>query len=109
MLAELALIGDLSTLKENHAGWHQEMLLSQDKGREAKWSTSIAVGGERFVTKVKELLGVRAAGRRIANISNSAELRKPSLPFSYSFIQEKDRLRGENIHFLRVYPDNTDS
>lgn len=66
-LAELALVGDLKSLAESHSSWLHEMLPSPGKSREEKWSTSIAVGGENFVGRIKELFGTKATGRRIVN------------------------------------------
>jgi putative transposase len=45
-LVELAMVDDLKELKDGYAGWLPEMLLTRGKGREDKWSTSIAVGSE---------------------------------------------------------------
>lgn len=106
-LAELAMLKDLSSLKEVHAGWLHEMLPSQSKAREDKWSTSIAVGGEKFVAKIKQLLDVRAMGRRVVNINGGCELREPSLSYICNFMPENDRLRVENMHYWNIYSDNT--
>jgi putative transposase len=106
-LAELAMLGDVNSLKESHTGWLLEMLSSQGNGREEKWSSSVAVGGEKFVSKIKQLLGVRATGRRIVNISGGCELREPSSPYNGVFIPENVPLRFENMYYWDIYPDNT--
>lgn len=59
-LTELASVDDPNSLGENHMGWLHDLLPSEGKKREEKWSTSVAVGGEKFVTRFKELLGARA-------------------------------------------------
>ena len=85
------------------------MLPGRDNSREDKWTASIAVGGEMFVSKIKELLGVRAIGRRIVNMSGSVELREPFSPYRDNFMPENDRLRAKNMLYWNIYPDNTDS
>ena len=107
-LSELAMLGDLKALKESHAGWLHEMLPPQGKGREDKWSTSVAVGREEFVAKIKQLLGVRATGRKIVNISGASELREPSSPYHGDFMPENVGLSDENMHYLDIYHDNSD-
>lgn len=94
-LAELAMLGDLDSLKESHAGWLQEKLPAHGKGREDQWSTSIAVGGEYFVTGIKQLLGIRAAGRKIVNGSGASELREPFAPYNGDLMPENDRISAK--------------
>jgi hypothetical protein len=43
----------------------QEYLRGSEKGRNGKWTESIAVGSRPFAEKVKALLGIRAKGRAI--------------------------------------------
>jgi hypothetical protein len=108
-LAELAMLKDLASLKESHTGWIQEMLPSKSKGREDKWSASIAVGSEKFVSKVKELLGVKVKERRIAHSRGASELREPASSYSNDFVAENASLRAENTRYWHIYPDNTTS
>jgi REP element-mobilizing transposase RayT len=107
-LAELALLGELNSLKENHTGWLHEMLPAQGKGREDKWSTSIAVGGDKFVSKIKQVLGGKAAGRKVLSENGTSELREPHSSYNADFMPESASLRGENMHYWEIYPDNTD-
>ena len=106
-LSELALVGGRNSLRESHAGWLHEMLPVQGKGREEKWSTSIAAGGENFVTRIKELLGAKATGRRIINGSYASVLREPSSSYNGDFMPENAILRAKNMHYWRIYPDDT--
>jgi len=106
-LAELASIGDLNSLKDSHMGWLYEMQPLLGIKREEKWSTSIAVGGEKFVTKIKQLLGVRATGRRLVNMNGSSELREPLSSYSGNFGPENDRLNAKNMHYWDINHDNT--
>jgi len=105
-LAELSMLKDLASLNDSHTGWIQEMLPSKSKGREDKWSASIAVGGEKFVSKIKELLGVKATGRRIVHSRGASELREPASSYSNDFVPENACLRAENMRYWRIYSDN---
>ena len=43
----------------------REMRTGMYGRRESKWTASVAVGNKKFVGKVRENLGIRAAGRDI--------------------------------------------
>ena len=103
------MLKDVFYLKESHTNWIQEMLPSKDKGREDKWSTSIAVGGEKFVSTIKGLLGMKATGRRVVHGSGACELREPAPAYSNDFMPENAPLKAENMHCWRIYHDNTTS
>ncbi len=103
------MLYDLASLNEIHTDWIDEMLPSQSREREDKWSASIAVSGDKFVSRIKKLLGMKATGRRVVGRDGISELREPSVPYSVNFVAEKDRLRGENMHNWNIYPDNAES
>lgn len=105
-LAELAMVGNLNDLGKNHAGWLNEMLPSQAKGREEQWTSSIAVGGKNFVAKIKELLGAKATRRRVVNGRCASELREPASSYSNDFMPENGLLRTENMQYWRIYQNN---
>lgn len=107
-LAELAGGCDQNSLKEIHAGWLHDMLPDLGKNCEGKWSTSIAVGGEKFVSTIKELLGARATGRKVVKAGVTCELREPSLAYEVNYLPENDRLSVGNTYYWDIYPDNTD-
>jgi len=87
-LAELTMLEDREILKESHAGWLHDAVQNQVKGREDKWSSSIVVGGEKFVDKIKQLLGVNATGRRVVSKYGTSELREPSSHYQDDFTSE---------------------
>ncbi len=55
--------------------------------RQPGWTESVAVGCKDFVEKVKEMLGGRACGRRIHEVSNtgSCALKEPVLVYNDVF------------------------
>ena len=103
----MSLIQD--SLSGSHRGWLQELLPDQGKERDGKWSTSVAVGVEKFVTKVKELLGLKAAGRRIVNGRNVNELREPIASYNGDLEPEMAGLSAGNMHYWDIYNDHTDN
>jgi len=69
----------------------------------------VAVGGEKFVTKVKELLGLKAAGRRIVNGGAVSELREPISSYNGDFEPGMAVLSAINTHFWDINNDITDN
>jgi putative transposase len=55
-----------------------------NRGKENKWTQSIAVGSKAFVEKIKESLGFRAKGRKIICADDTFELREGLKPYGKS-------------------------
>jgi putative transposase len=68
-------------LQQAHYKWVDSAIQADNKGREAKWTQSIAVGGESFVEIIKEKMGFRARGRKIRLTADSFELRETLEPY----------------------------
>ena len=68
-------------LKQAHFKWVDSAIQAEDYSREAKWTQSIAVGGESFIEKIKEALGFRARGRKIRRAGESFEFRETLQPY----------------------------
>jgi putative transposase len=66
MLLKLLGISNHQLLKSAYDSWIREKLSRGKIDREAKWTESIAVGGERFVVEVKERLGARGMSREVS-------------------------------------------
>ncbi len=67
-----------------YRGWIDESLKEGSHFRDEKWTESIAVGSESFVTATKEKLGFKAKGREVIGGDGSYELRES--PASYKGI-----------------------
>jgi len=76
-LMELLGISTIDELLRLRKDWVDEAIARREKGRESKWTESVAVGSRGFVDDVKRKLGVRVKGRRIAGIDDEAALREP--------------------------------
>lgn len=93
---------DLAThgqLQEAHAHWIEEMLKCGKPSREDKWSSSIGVGSQEFVQKVKKELGVRALGRKEVGEGGDFELREPALDYISPFGLENEDIALDNAIF----------
>ena len=49
-------------LKDAHYKWVDSAMQTDNRGKENKWTQSIAVGSKPFIEKMKEALGFRATG-----------------------------------------------
>jgi len=73
--------------------------------REGKWSEAIAVGNKRFVETTKDLLGIKAKGRRVMGEEGSYEVREPPAAYGRDFGPKNSSLSLNNTYFWNVYPD----
>jgi putative transposase len=64
-LVNLLGIKDEVQLLESHRQWVEEILFSGTNKREARWTVSIAVGDQEFVSATKTKLGAKAVGRKV--------------------------------------------
>jgi putative transposase len=80
-LMELLGFETYEQLKQAHFKWVNSAIQAKNKGRQAKWTQSVAVGGESFIEKIKEALGFRASGRKIRRAGDSFELRETQQPY----------------------------
>ena len=68
-------------LKDAHYKWVNSEIGANNRGKETKWTQSIAVGSKPFVEKVKESLGFRAKGRKVIQDDETFELREVLTPY----------------------------
>ena len=68
-------------LKDAHYKWVNSVMQTDNRGKENKWTQSIAVGGKTFIEKMKEALGFRAKGRKIICADDTFELREVLAPY----------------------------
>jgi putative transposase len=54
---------------------------TDNRGKENKWTQSIAVGSKTFIEKMQEALGFRAKGRKIICADDTFELREVLMPY----------------------------
>jgi hypothetical protein len=60
-------------------------------------------GSEKFVDKTKQVLGIRAKGRKVAEAGPVYPLREPRVSYLTDFELENDAIGAENTYFWSVY------
>jgi putative transposase len=106
-LLDLLGISSHEQLKETHARWVEEMLRPGGNSREDKWSSSVGVGSEEFVKKLKEELGARVKGRKMVSDPGGFVLREPPASYISLFGAEKEDIGVDNAVFWDNYPEIT--
>jgi putative transposase len=102
ILMELLNIKNMEELKQSYRGWVEEELVKEDRGRQPRWTESVAVGSERFVENTKEKLGTRAMGRQIIGRNGSYDLREIKTPYDVDFRPKNIDLSAENTYYWDV-------
>ena len=95
VLADAAGVGGRDALAAAHREWVEAVLIAQRQQREDMWSKSVAVGSAEFVRKTKELLGLRARGRKIAMKGDAFMLREAEEPYGADYAPENRPIGGE--------------
>jgi REP element-mobilizing transposase RayT len=100
VLSRLAGFDDFLSFQNSHRQWINSALEQKaDLSRDTKWSRSIAVGGESFVTVVKRKMGALSVGRRVHQSKDGFELRETIDPYEAHFKAEKCDIDANNTWF----------
>jgi len=75
-LMDLLGFENYDALKDAHYKWVNSANQMDNRGKENKWTQSIAVGSKTFIEQMKEALGFRARGRKIICADDIFELRE---------------------------------
>jgi len=105
-LMELLGMSESDELSMSHRSWVEEALKSKERGREKRWSESVAVGNLSFVEQVRTDLRARGFGRRIISSAEGHELKEAQLPYRNHFEGEMRALSCQNTLPWRVYDVN---
>ncbi|KKL95503.1 hypothetical protein LCGC14_1853970, partial [marine sediment metagenome] len=101
-LMDLLHISTVDDLRNSHKKWVEEILKTQNYVRESKWSQSIAVGSKSFVESIKEKLGIRAKGRKVADSKDLYHLREVQAAYNSNFTPENGVLSAKNTYLWSV-------
>jgi putative transposase len=97
-LGELLNIKAMDDLAAAYRGWIEDVLVRGDRGRDRRWTESVAVGSETFVKATKDKLGHAGNGRRVIGAEGSYELRESPAPYRTNLGHENDGLRLQNVY-----------
>ena len=98
-LRELLNFTRVNELADAYRGWVEQSLHADDHHREGKWTESVAVGSEGFVTVIKERLAIKVKGREVIGKNGSYELRETRVPYGATLTPKNDLLRLQNTCF----------
>jgi putative transposase len=98
-LRDLLNFRSMDDLAEAYRGWVEGSVQEASHFRDEKWTESIAVGSETFVTMTKEKLGYKVKGREVIGGNGSYQLREPPAAYKGILGYENGGLRLENIYF----------
>jgi putative transposase len=98
-LKEILNFKTIEELAEAYRGWVDDTLIKGNHQRDGKWTESIAVGSELFVSTTKDKLGIKAKGRDVFGTDGSYELREDPGHYKQLFEHEKVDLSPENAHY----------
>jgi putative transposase len=102
-LKDLLNFNEMDELAESYRGWIEEALKKVSHRRDGKWTESVAVGSESFVTATKERLGFRARGRAASEKDGVFELREPVVAYNSIFGHENAVLRSQNGYLWKAF------
>ena len=99
-LIRLAGFDDLMLFQNAHRQWVNTALKQKTNlSRDTKWTQSIAVGGETFLTGVKRKMQALSVGRRVRPSKDGFELRETIDPYNAHFDAEKCDIDANNTWF----------
>lgn len=101
-LMSLLAIDSEEVLRAYHRQWVDEVMKTRVKGRDSKWTESVAVGDEEFVQDVQRRLGARVKGRSVTQDKDGFKLMESQASYGDFFRPEKGVLRLENRYFWDV-------
>jgi putative transposase len=96
-LSRLAGFDDFQRFQTKHLQWINAAIEQKtDLSRDTKWTRSIAVGGDSFVTAVKRKMKAMPVGRRIRPTKDGFELRETTDPYITHFEPKKCDIEANN-------------
>ena len=83
----------------NHRKWVESCLQNQTKGRDEKWTRSLAVGSKTFIDGVKKKMGLAAKGRKRIESGASYQLRESQSSYGGHLGAKNSDIEDENTYF----------
>ena len=86
-------------VRVNHRKWVESYLQNQTKGRDEKWTRSLAVGSKVFIDGVKKKVGLAATGRKRIGSGASYQLRESQSSYGDHLGTQNSNIEAENTYF----------
>ncbi len=100
-LRSLLNFNSMEDLAATYGGWIEDSLGRGNSLRDGKWTESVAVGSEAFVSATKDTLGDKGEGRVVVGSDGSYELRESPTAYRGIFGHENEVLRPQNEFYWR--------
>ena len=101
-LSQLAGIDNFARFQDAHRQWVDTALYQKNLLRDTKWTQSIAVGGETFVTAVKKKMRSLSIGRRGRLSKDGCELREAVGGYNGHLQAQKCDIDANNTYDLKI-------
>lgn len=102
-LSRLAGFEEFVLFQRAHRKWVDAALNRKDVlVRDTKWTQSIAVGGESFVTAVKKKMRSLSIGRHVRHSKDGCKLRETIIPYNGHLEAEKCDIDANNTWLLGI-------
>jgi putative transposase len=88
----------IEELADAYQGWTEESVGRKKSFRDSKWTESVAVGSESFVTTTREELGIKGNARKVIGKDGRYELRESTEPYKAILGHENECLRLQNAY-----------
>ena len=100
----VALCGapSLSDLQRHLREWVEQGLQGMPSRKEEKWSTSIAIGSDRFIEGVKSSLAAKAQHKPDAMYQERNAIKEDLVTYNLHFHSKMRGLRGYNSHDWKI-------
>ena len=72
------------------------------KMNDNKWTKTVAVGSEKYIEKIRFLLGTMARGKKIIKAEDSCPLREPSSLYMTHFNTKNDDIEPYNTYCWNI-------
>ncbi len=98
-LLELTGFDSYDKFRATYNAWIDESLGDGKNVRNSIWTQSIAVGGNEYIERTKEELGILAKGRKVMKRGKVFQLREEESSYNINFGIKNNDIGGENSYF----------
>lgn len=100
-LGQLLGFDHYNDLQASHKKWVESGLQDQKKGRDAKWTRSLAAGSRLFIDAFKKEMGFAAKGRKAIKQAESFQLRERTTPYNAHMGAENSDIDSQNTYIWK--------
>ena len=107
-LAELTGCGTYDSFQVLYKNLISESISSEKNTRDSRWTHSIAIGSEPFLTSFKASLGVKAMSRKIRSLVDGYEIRESEASYNAQIGVKMGKIGPDNTYCWSSKPTNSE-